>query len=1320
LVDLLPIGVTYVSDNQSGAYNSGDGNWMIGDLAANASITLEIVATVDALTSGDLINNITTSASGEQTDPDTTTEGFPVDDLEEEIEVSNETDILIIKEVDNATPNTGDLVTYTITITNNGPAVVTGLEVEDILPSGLAEGLITPSAGIWTSPNWAIGTLLVGETETMTIEAIVTAFGTLDQVPITNIASHTQDQDDSSLPSFDSADIIVTASDLVTVKTVSDSTPEEGDSIVYTIKVTNNGPSPATGVVLTDILPAGVTYLSHNVGNAFNSGSGIWTIGSLVVNATVTLQITATVDSGTAGTIIVNGTTRATGDQSDPTTVGDVLEASIEVSNFTDVVLTKVVDNTTPNTGDLVTYTITVTNNGPAVVTNLVVTDALPAGLDEGLVVPSNGAWTSPNWTISELAVGVTETLTIEAIVTAEGTMEQLPITNVVGNTQDQDDSNLIEDDLEADITVTASDLVTVKTVSDETPAEGDIITYIITVTNNGPSKATGVRLVDLLPIGVTYVSDNTDGAYNSGDGNWMIGEIASNTTVTLEIMASVDEETASLAVTNTTTAATGDQTDPTEIGDDLEATIVVEDFADIVLTKVVDNATPNAGDTITYTITVTNNGPANASNLVVTDALPAGLKYGSIVSPSIGTWTAPNWVIGNLASGNSETIVIEAIVGLDEGGNTLVNTVSNSQDQIDSDLTEDDASETIVVTNSDLETLKTVSNAIPNEGDTITYTIQVTNNGPSNATNVSLVDKLPVGVTYVSHTSGAGTYNFGSGLWNIGNVSNGSTVMLNIIATVDDGTLGQTITNITSAVIADQSDSDITNNIGSVSIVPTAYIDLSLTKNVVDEVVNPEVGDIITFEIRVENEGPTEATGVQVTDVIPSGYDFVNYSSSIGTYNPLTGLWNIGFIEIGNTAVLLVDVIVMDSGEYINCAEITAANEIDVDSTPNNADADEDDFDCASAPPIQELDLKIEKTVIADNLTPLVDTEVSFEIRLINDGNIEATEVVVTDLLPSGYTFLNYSSTRGTYDDDSGKWIVGTIIDGETEVLVIDAIVNATGDYLNCATITEMHQVDPDLSNNTSCIATDPIDVADLELTKEVALSDDALASVSTTGILQPYAESNVDFTITLTNNGPSDATGVQVADQLPNGYNFVSVSESTGTYDESSGIWNVGTVTNGASESLIITAYVNPLGDWLNVAEVIAVNELDLDSTPNNDDIFEDDMDQIATEPIVPLTIPEGFSPNGDGINEVFEIEHLQVLYPNFSMQIVDRYGNIVYDYKHNGNPYTTPEWWNGYSNGRWNFDSLELPAGTYFYTIYFNNNERKPQTGWIYLRK
>ena len=123
-------------------------------------------------------------------------------------------------------------------------------------------------------------------------------------------------------------------------------------------------------------------------------------------------------------------------------------------------------------------------------------------------------------------------------------------------------DTNVTLDDLEETITVSSSDLVTVKSVDMATPSEGDTVSYTITVTNNGPNNATNVSLVDNLPSGVTYVSDNSSGAYNSGSGIWTIGDILNGGSASLIIDALVDVGTAGTTVTNSTTAATGDQTD--------------------------------------------------------------------------------------------------------------------------------------------------------------------------------------------------------------------------------------------------------------------------------------------------------------------------------------------------------------------------------------------------------------------------------------------------------------------------------------------------------------------------------------------------------------------------------------------------------------------------------------------------------------------------------------------------------------------------------------------------------------------------------------
>ncbi|MCL7765519.1 DUF11 domain-containing protein, partial [Polaribacter sp. Z014] len=303
--------------------------------------------------------------------------------------------------------------------------------------------------------------------------------------------------------------------------------------------------------------------------------SGLWTIGTVANGDTATLIITATVNAGTSGDTITNSTTAATGDQTDPDTTTDDLEAEITILTDSDIVLTKIVDNATPNAGDTVTYTVTVTNKGAAVVTGLVVTDALPIGLIVGTGTPSKGTWSSPAWNVGTLASGEEVSIVITAVVGLD--QDGAVLTNTVTNTQDQTDSNVTADDASETITVSSSNLVTIKTVSDDTPNEGDTIVYTITVENKGGTDATGVTLTDLLPIGVTYVSNDQGTAYNKGSGLWTIGSIANGIIATLNITATVDAGTLGDKITNTTSAAVGDQTDPTTVGDDLDVDIIVD-----------------------------------------------------------------------------------------------------------------------------------------------------------------------------------------------------------------------------------------------------------------------------------------------------------------------------------------------------------------------------------------------------------------------------------------------------------------------------------------------------------------------------------------------------------------------------------------------------------------------------------------------------------------------------------------------------------------------------------------------------------------------
>jgi uncharacterized repeat protein (TIGR01451 family) len=108
------------------------------------------------------------------------------------------------------------------------------------------------------------------------------------------------------------------SADLAITKSVDQPTPNENDTIVYTLIANNNGPANATSVVVTDTLPGGVTYVSDNSGGAYNSGTGAWNVGALNNGASVTLLITATVNPGTINTTITNTATITTTAQVDP------------------------------------------------------------------------------------------------------------------------------------------------------------------------------------------------------------------------------------------------------------------------------------------------------------------------------------------------------------------------------------------------------------------------------------------------------------------------------------------------------------------------------------------------------------------------------------------------------------------------------------------------------------------------------------------------------------------------------------------------------------------------------------------------------------------------------------------------------------------------------------------------------------------------------------------------------------------------------------------------------------------------------------------
>lgn len=472
-----------------------------------------------------------------------------------------------------------------------------------------------------------------------------------------------------------------------------------------------------------------------------------------------------------------------------------------------------------------------------------------------------------------------------------------------------------------------------------------------------------------------------------------------------------------------------------------------------------------------------------------------------------------------------------------------------------------------------DLRVVKTTNNATPIIGANLTFTITVSNLSAVNATGVKVTDLLPTGYTFVSATPSAGTYDSATGLWAIGNLTNGTNATLNMVVTVNAaGNYSNTAT-----VEGNEPDPVLTNNTSTVSPVPgVVQANLAILKTVNNG--TPLVGDQVIFTIEASNQGPNDASGVNVTDLLSGAYTYVGSTTTIGTYDPATGLWAIGNMTNGAVQTLTITAKVNATGPYINTATIKG-NDLDPQLGNNTATA-------TPVPKVLLTDLRVVKTV--SSTTPTIGENVVFSINVGNMGPDNATGVSVTDLLPLGYTYVSETATVGSYANATGIWTIGTLANGANATLTITAKVNPTGPYTNTATIKGTEN-DPDVSNNTSTVSPVPATTTSANL-----------AVIKTVNNPNPIFGTDVVFTIVASNLGTGNATGVTVTDLLPLGYTYVGSTLTIGTYANATGIWTIGTLANGANATLTVTAKVNAIGPYANTA-TIKGNEGDPDLTNN-----------------------------------------------------------------------------------------------------------------------
>jgi uncharacterized repeat protein (TIGR01451 family) len=231
---------------------------------------------------------------------------------------------------------------------------------------------------------------------------------------------------------------------------------------------------------------------------------------------------------------------------------------------------------------------------------------------------------------------------------------------------------------------------------------------------------------------------------------------------------------------------------------------------------------------------------------------------------------------------------------------------------------------------------------------------------------------------------------------------------------------------------------------------------------------------------VTVNNAGPSVATGVRVTDLLPSGVLFSSAAPSQGSYQASTGIWTVGSIPVGGSATLPIVARVRRTGNYTNVAQVSAANQVDLDSTPGNNVATEDDQDVVTIDP-PRIDLSVVGTIDKDN--PLLGDDVVIRFTVTNAGPDKATGVQLRGAIIDGLSLNFAAPSLGLYDPMTGIWTLGELDVGQSETIDFNVRITQPGIKQQPLEVFAADQGDLDSEPANGNIAEDDLDLVTVRL---------------------------------------------------------------------------------------------------------------------------------------------------------------------------------------------------------------------------------------------
>jgi uncharacterized repeat protein (TIGR01451 family) len=657
----------------------------------------------------------------------------------------------------------------------------------------------------------------------------------------------------------------------------------------------------------------------------------------------------------------------------------------------------------------------------------------------------------------------------------------------------------------------------------------------------------------------------------------------------------------------------------------------------DLVLTKTSPTVTPvSAGATIQYEVTITNTGNATAYDIPVTDtpseALLNVVPTGANASYSTKAWTAADptmkWFIPSIAPGASVVLAYEGNAILDyaakgitsvdnvvkasrydsqQGTNAFEKVYASKEDELSVDLVAPK-----ILVQKYTGTCGTPQTYTVNTGDDIIWCIELENVGSAVSVGVDLTDKLPNKFDYILNstlvngvatepTIATNAQGIQTLYWNdsvIGDILPQQKILVQLTTKVLEGAAYESKNIAVVSSLLPNGDRAEASNTGFASIsssdlqLQSAQLEVTKSANGPLTPIAKTGATVMPWKIIVTNAGTTDLLDVSVKDFLPNPLIFNQSSLATTCMNLVTNS-----ITPGAGNVNVIDW-TLDIPKAQNC-EITYTSNL-----PSNSGLSSHDFvnTVEATHPLLSLvaNQGVTQTYVPSNVRGSVWKETNGDFtKGASEPRIDGVTVTIT-----GTDTHGGSVTKTVVSDASGNYTFGDLPPGQYFV----TFSNLPAGY---------SQIRPNIGNNDSIDSdaefggitqTYTIGSGSNLNNVDLGIQNAALVDISikkdTVGNIGGLREGGQQtYKITVTNHGPDDATYLQIADALPKGLSFIEASDG-GKLIDGKVVWNIDELKNGDSVSFTIKNKIVDIGAIKNIAEIIWINDKDLDPTNDIDE--------------------------------------------------------------------------------------------------------------------